>query len=145
MGIVIWPAVEEDAPELMQLDARLFDNAMTEGMLQRELQVGEGFVVRQFHDQGAPILGYILVRNHGGLLDILRLGVAPTAQRLGIGTALLKRALEKGCTTVLTVKKDNVHAIRLYKRHGFNVVGHFVQERAWVLRRDAEPSDRPAA
>jgi ribosomal protein S18 acetylase RimI-like enzyme len=146
MSGVIHRAVEANALELLQLEAQFFDNALTEDGIVRELQAGEGFVWRQFDDPTAPILGYILVRDDGHLLDITRLGVVAEARCLGIGTALLKKVLDRGRTTVLTVRKDNTNALKLYKAHGFTVVGHFVHEgiRAWVLRRDAPPSGHPA-
>lgn len=139
MSVVIRRASTEDVPELMELEAALFDNAMSETTLERELVAGEGYLVRQWHESSA-ILGYILVREDGDLLDITRLGVRPEAQCLGLGTTLLKYILDRERTTVLTVKKGNARALRLYKRHGFVVVGHFIEARAWVLRRDARPA-----
>jgi ribosomal protein S18 acetylase RimI-like enzyme len=144
MGVLVRRAAMEDAPQLMLLEAMLFENSMTEEMVERELRAGEGFVACQFNDPTAPVLGYVLVREDKDLLDITRLGVLPEAQCLGIGTALLRRILDMKRTTVLTVKKDNPRALRLYKRHGFKVVGHFVLEHAWVLRRDVQASVHPS-
>jgi ribosomal protein S18 acetylase RimI-like enzyme len=135
----IRPAREDDVPELLALEAVLFDNSMNEGMLLRELRAGEGFVLTQAIGHPGTILGYILTRDDGNVLDITRLGVCKEAQNLGFGTKLLQHVLQKNRPTILTVRKDNRRAVRLYKRHGFVVTGHFIAECAWVLRREPEP------
>jgi ribosomal protein S18 acetylase RimI-like enzyme len=130
-------ATPEDIPDILRLDQALFDNPFTEPMLKRELEVGHGYVW-----VGPHILGYALVRQDSRVQDLTRLGVSPTAQGTGVGTLLLKRVLAEGRETVLTVRKTNKGALRLYRRHGFAVVGHFTN--AWVLRRAEDRAERPA-
>jgi ribosomal protein S18 acetylase RimI-like enzyme len=62
---------------------------------------------------------------HGGVLGM---GVAATHRGRGIGAALLRTtldaALSRGLTRIeLVVRVDNEPAIRLYRRHGFEVEG----------------------
>jgi mycothiol synthase len=71
------------------------------------------------------LLGYHWTKVHpDGNGEVYVLGVAPAAQGLGLGQALLVRGLrhlaDRGCPTVLLyVDGDNPGAIRLYERAGF--------------------------
>jgi ribosomal-protein-alanine N-acetyltransferase len=78
-------------------------------------------------DQAAP-LGVILCRVAGGEMEVLTLGVAPTARRRGVACALLAVALpvarELGAQEVfLEVAVDNEAGIALYRRLGFGKAG----------------------
>jgi len=73
----------------------------------------------------APILGFIAFERGG---KIMKLGVAPTARRQGIGHALLNAALQvfhKGkfrkfaLAVSLHVEPTNAPALQLYTAHGF--------------------------
>ena len=70
----------------------------------------------------------------------LTMGVSPEARGLGIGRALLDAALSKlradGVIEILylTVRADNIAAIRLYERCGF--------EKLALLERDTQIGDR---
>jgi ribosomal-protein-alanine N-acetyltransferase len=125
----------DDVPFLLELEGRLFENSMNETMLVRELEVGTGLV---WTTPGGGVYGYALVRKAGDQLDLTRLGVAPEAQGLGIGAKLLLAVIVQGKTVILTVKKDNKRALRLYRHHGFEIVGSLNDHAAWVLRRDAQ-------
>jgi ribosomal protein S18 acetylase RimI-like enzyme len=62
---------------------------------------------------------------HGGMLGM---GVAASHRSQGVGSALLRATLEaaaaRGITRVeLVVRADNLAAIRLYERHGFELEG----------------------
>ncbi len=135
-------ALERDIPGILRLEGMLFSNSMNEEMIALELQVGQGFVLEAVTEY--PVLGYVLVRDDGDLLDITRLAVDPTQQRSGVGTALLRHVLSMNRTTVLTVKKNNHRALGLYVKHGFVITGHFIEERAWAMRRDVVASVRRA-
>jgi ribosomal protein S18 acetylase RimI-like enzyme len=135
-------ALDRDIPGILRLEGMLFSNSMSEAQIAIELRVGRGFVLEAAVDN--PVLGYILVRDDGAVLDITRLAVDPAQQRAGVGTELLRHVLAMNRPTVLAVKKGNHRAIRLYTRHGFVVTGHFIEERAWAMRRDVAPSDRPS-
>ncbi len=76
--------------------------------------------------RGDELLGYHWTKVHpDGLGEVYVLGVAPAAQGLGLGSALLIRGLrhlrdERGCPAVLLyVDGDNEGALRLYERDGF--------------------------
>ena len=62
---------------------------------------------------------------HSGTLGM---GVAASHRGIGVGTALLRATLEgavaRGLTRIeLVVRTDNVPAIELYRRHGFELEG----------------------
>lgn len=130
---MIRPAQLLDVEAILGLEYILFDNAMTERMLFHELTLGKGFVATV----DGIIRGYALVRFDDGLMDITRLGVDPATQGQGIGTRLLECALDGVMDAMLTVKKDNLPALRLYRKHGFKIVAHMVGAGAFVLRRRA--------
>jgi len=132
----------KDLPAVLELEQRLFDNALSETMLERELEAGYGFV---FADP--EVRGYALVRPDQDLLDLTRLGVQPETQGQGIGTRLLQRVLQDGPSVLLTVRKTNLDALRLYQRHGFGIVAQLSEgpaQHAWVLRRPPSPSEHPS-
>ena len=73
-------------------------------------------------------VGMLMARVAADEVEILTFGVVSDAQRQGIGTALLARAMAcaagwGGKTMFLEVDADNTPAIRLYFRAGFTVVG----------------------
>lgn len=125
---MIRPAGVNDIDAIISLEAALFDNPMSERMLHHELTRGRGWIYGEY-------LGYVLVRFDSGLLDITRLGVRPDRQGRGIGKTLLDRALLGVPDALLTVKKDNVVALKLYAKYGFRVVAHLSSAGAFVLRR----------
>lgn len=124
-----------DVPALLELEERLFaENSMMERMLQHELYRGWGWVWTAVGTD--EIVGYILVRpdeTAPNLMDITRLGVVPLARRKRVGAALLERALEDSRDAILTVKKDNIPALSLYRRYGFEVVSQTAGE-SWIMR-----------
>jgi len=104
-------------------------------MLRQELRLGKGWLEERFSCPDKSVAGYILIRFDGDLMDITRLGVHPEEEGHGLGSRLLVRALEEGSTVILTVQKDNARAMRLYARHGFEIVAHLHSAQAWVMRR----------
>lgn len=99
-------------------------------MIRHELSLGAGWV-----EEEATLKGYILTRREEGILDILRLGVHPSAHRQGIGSALLERAIRGANNVVLTVQKNNAGALKLYLKHGFTIVGHLQSANSWVMQK----------
>jgi mycothiol synthase len=76
-------------------------------------------------ERAGELLGFHWTKIHSdGAGEVYVLGVAPTAQGLGLGNALLVRGLrhlaDHGCPVVLLyVDADNASALRLYERAGF--------------------------
>jgi mycothiol synthase len=82
----------------------------------------DGFLVAE---RDGALLGFHWTKVHpDGAGEVYVLGVAPDAQGLGLGTALLIRGLRhlaaRGCPSVLLyVDGENTTAVRLYERQGF--------------------------
>jgi mycothiol synthase len=76
-------------------------------------------------ERDGELLGYHWTKVHpDGLGEVYVLGVAPAAQGLGLGSALLVRGLhhlaDRGCPAVLLyVEGDNAGALSLYRKAGF--------------------------
>jgi len=73
------------------------------------------------------ILGFILGDYHRGLAHIVTLDVAPTSQRSGLGSTLIRsleqRFTSEECTSVsLEVAVNNRAALAFYKAHGYCVL-----------------------
>jgi ribosomal protein S18 acetylase RimI-like enzyme len=125
-------ATTDDVQGLVNLEYELFpENNFNEKTLTNEILQGTTWVAYA----GSTILGYCLCRMWDKtLIDILRLGVVEEARRAGIGTKLLQMALERAGDAMLTVRKGNDSAIRLYQKHGFQITGTLPQCYAWVMR-----------
>jgi len=98
------------------------------------------------------VVGFCAIKKMAPELDILKIGVHPNRQREGIGSALLKGALERaaadGChQCFLEVRWSNEAAISFYRKEGFEVVGmrrrYYRQpvEDARVMRKVMESSE----
>lgn len=125
---------QTDADEVARLDAVLFpENCFNEHTLAREIAIGSGWVIYN----GMELVGYVLVRDDDLYLDIIRLGVHPDFQRQHLGSAMLKKVLEKNRATMLTVREGNDIALRLYLKYGFQLVGRLHNGLGWVLLREA--------
>lgn len=75
----------------------------------------------------APLVGYAGLWFDGDVTQVMTIGVAPPAQRQGIGSALLDallaRSRDLGATAVLLeVRVDNEPAVALYERFGFTTL-----------------------
>lgn len=114
--------------EVEELEGQLFDNSFNATTIARELDSGAKLWVVE----GPTCLeGYMLLRTEGGMTDILRLGVRPTFQGRGIGSALLREAKSSFRRLMLCVRKVNTRAIQLYQRHGFVITGDLGV--SWVM------------
>lgn len=133
----------------MPLERELFgDEAWSDAMFWSELAERDTRIYLVAEEHGA-------LTAYGGLClygpkdaYIQTIAVAPSAQRRGIGTALLVRLLDeaqrRGAAYVdLEVRADNANAQRLYERHGFEPIARrreYYQPSgtdAIVMRRDA--------
>ena len=92
------------------------------------------------------VVGFFLARSILENLELLKIGVYPLYQKLGIGTRLLNAAfsegVKRGCLRCfLEVRKSNQEAIRFYHNHQFKVAGERLNyytepvEDAWVMER----------
>lgn len=79
--------------------------------------------------QVPQLAGFVVVSPRTGYLD--QIVVAPEAQRLGVGKALIGAAKQIGHQGLyLHVNKDNTRALDFYKANGFVVAGEDVNRRS---------------
>jgi [ribosomal protein S18]-alanine N-acetyltransferase len=145
------PATPDRAAEMAQVHATAFDEPWREHEFE-DLLAGAGVFGFLVIDDGQP-LGVLLARIAADEMEILTIGVAPGARRLGVGKALMAGALgiaaQAGAASCfLEVAVDNEAAARLYRALGFAREGlrreYYArgEERidAFVLRRDLNAS-----
>jgi ribosomal-protein-alanine acetyltransferase len=95
---------------------------------------------------GESFVGFFLARSIYENLEILKLGVVPDRQRMGIGSHLMENAYSEGirrgcCRCFLEVRKSNQNAIQFYYRHNFRIAGTRLNyytdpvEDAWIMER----------
>jgi [ribosomal protein S18]-alanine N-acetyltransferase len=74
------------------------------------------------------VIGFLIARRVGDDVEILNLAVNPNIRRAGVGTALLREALDWGekvhaHKAFLEVRAGNAVARQFYDRHGFRPTG----------------------
>ncbi len=74
------------------------------------------------------LAGFYLARALFENLEVLKVGVYPECQRMGIGTQLMESAyaegIRRGCKRCfLEVRKSNHQAIQFYFKHRFKIAG----------------------
>lgn len=123
-------ATAEDAVPISNLDDEVFpDEGMSEMAIARELAAGRATVA----EGPGGLVGYVLFRP-GEVGDVLRIAVRAGCRGRGIGLALLLGALgAMSGPVILTVRKSNVGALRLYRRLDLRAVAEI--ETSWVMRR----------
>jgi len=113
-------ATQEDVDALEELDMQLFpDSCLGSMTLSTELEHGDAWVIVLCQ----TIIAYVITRTEGDLVDILRIGVSPSHRRKGLATSLLTKAMCLAPVAMLTVRKDNEMALRMYHQRGFHIVG----------------------
>jgi [ribosomal protein S18]-alanine N-acetyltransferase len=81
--------------------------------------LSKGFVVLN----GVNITGYAFVRSLDSGLELMTLGVGDRYQRQGVGTYLLGYIRGLTQCLILEVSENNLGALTLYKRMGFEIFG----------------------
>jgi ribosomal-protein-alanine N-acetyltransferase len=121
--INILPAHRADLAAIMILERACFtapEQWSERSWLGELLGQGRTVLLARAHQ---PV-GVITIRTTGELADLHRLAVAPAYQRQGVGTALVRSALESVCHlgargVILEVRDTNDAAIMLYQKLGF--------------------------
>jgi [ribosomal protein S18]-alanine N-acetyltransferase len=118
---VIRPAVLADLPALVSLEQDLFGvDAWSEELLRQEIEgPGRKFVVAE------DLSGYAVTMTAGDIVDLLRIGVRPDAQRSGIASRLLDELLvgtEDASRMLLEVSVANAPAVAFYVARQFSVI-----------------------
>lgn len=124
-----------DCERLEYLEYKLFpDNGFNAHTLKGELTIGRCWVIERRN----KIVGYLLARIDGDLIDIMRVGVLPEFQGKGIGTKLVRVAMTQAPKSMLCVRKENKRALKLYRRLGFSIIGETTELPSWVMATSVE-------
>lgn len=114
----------EDIDAVYELEAAMFPNPWPRSFFKHDLALQQSiaFIV----EHGDKMVAYSLATCNNGKFHITNIAVNKRCQREGIGTKLMnlleKIALERGCNyAYLEVRTDNIAAINMYKRLGYNI------------------------
>jgi ribosomal-protein-alanine N-acetyltransferase len=139
------PMGMEDLDEVIEIEETSFPTPWTLGMFMREFELE--FSHRYVFDLEGSVAGYVVFWLVEGEAHIMSIAVRRDVRRLGIGTEVLKRALDEagrlgGKYVFLEVREHNGAAIGLYAKMGFRVVykrrGYYTdtKEDALIMVRD---------
>lgn len=146
----IRPATAADAPAVLAIERSVFTDPWTESAFEA---LGDG--VALVGVQGNEVVGYLVARRAGEEAEILNLAVRPEHRRAGLGSQLMRTALDAlgaaGAREVfLEVRESNRAADAFYRRLGFGEVGrrrrYYRQpvEDALILSLRLDPETRSA-
>lgn len=143
MTVHIGPLRREDLKRCAEMEAELFagDDPWSEPAFASELDAGHHYIGAYAEDELVGYAGIALLAGPPRAeAEVHTIAVHPDWQGNGIGKALLLDLLghadQVGATVFLEVRTDNVPAIALYERQGF--------ERLGVRRRYYQPSGADA-
>lgn len=101
------------------------DNA---NIIKDSLNIGGKLIVIE-NTKNHEIIGSSWMTFDGRRIHLHHIGVKPSYQNKGLGKRLTKESLKyakkKGYQIKLEVHKDNVNAIKIYKKLGFNYLGDY--------------------
>jgi ribosomal-protein-alanine N-acetyltransferase len=144
-GLEMKPMGVEDLDEVIAIEESSFPTPWTMGIFMREFELE--FSHRYVFDFEGRVAGYIVFWLIEGEVHIMSVAVRRDLRRLGIGTEVLRRSLEKaeesgGRYVFLEVREHNDAGIALYRKMGFRVVykrrGYYTdtKEDALIMVRD---------
>jgi ribosomal-protein-alanine N-acetyltransferase len=121
--------MKADLEALLAIEEDLFQSeAWSKDVFESEFALlGVSRVYKVLENEG-EIVGYFGLAIIDGVVDITTIAVTSQHQRLGLGTMMMNEILEiskqRGAQKVmLEVKPENLAAITLYQKFGFEVIG----------------------
>lgn len=94
-----------------------------------ELQLNSKIIVAEFTSPPSRLAGFVTVSPRTGYLD--QIVVAPEAQHMGVGRALIDAAKQISREGLyLHVNKDNARGLGFYQKCGFVIAGEDVNRRS---------------
>lgn len=142
-NVRIRPAIVSDVDQLVELENKCFDS---DQLSRRSFKwmITKGRALLLVAESEQQIVGYILLLYHQGtsLGRVYSLAIAAEQRKLGLAKQLMeiaeREALEDGRSFLrLEVRPDNVSAIRLYEKLGyevFDVISGYYEDHTDALR-----------
>lgn len=129
--VALRPMRLDDLPAVLRIDRQSFALPWAERSYRFELQENPASHMLVAECEGEPppaVAGYIGFWLIADEAHISTLAVRPDLRGQGIGTELLRAAIERArefraLSVTLEVRVSNAEAIRLYERYGFAIVG----------------------
>ena len=133
--------IESDMPAVLEIEAAACNYPWMEEDFHQALLIDN--VLGAVAERGGQIVGYMVYEVHSSAIDLLKLEVAPSARRTGVGRALLAKLVSKldgGRRSITTVVNERNLETHLWLRAlGFAAThvlrGHFHE------RPDDPPAD----
>jgi len=137
--MVFWKtrtAIEDAAPEDASTMAEIHDRSFARGWSAAEIEAlladyprVQAIVMRRGPASRARMAGFAILRIAGGEAEILTIAVDPASRREGFGRRLVDEAArrayrERADALFLEVDESNRAAVSLYRKLGFETVGH---------------------
>lgn len=121
-------ATPDRAAEIAAIHARLFDPSWDEASVTSLLEHPASAAYLAMLGQPKHTVGFVMSQIAGDEAEILSIGVSPEYQRSGLGRSMLEgliRSLRRAEITklFLEVAADNIPALVLYKKMGFDEIG----------------------
>ncbi len=122
---VIAPMREDDLPELVEMEQRIYAFPWTGGNFRDSIRAGYGCWIYRCEGE---FIGYCVFMVGAGEAHLLNLSIAEPYQRKGYGARLLQELLaaarRQGASLIfLEVRPSNEAGLRLYERFGFQRIG----------------------
>ncbi|RJR21091.1 MAG: ribosomal-protein-alanine N-acetyltransferase [Nitrospiraceae bacterium] len=127
-AIIIRRMLSGDIPQAHEIGKQCFTTPWQISSFEYELENRDAILrVAVLH---VEIVGYICVRSILDVTHVMDLAVTPRLKRMGIGSLLLRNALQELRRTrpdinmiTLEVRESNIAAVKLYEKHGFREIG----------------------
>ena len=119
----------QDLEKIVVLERKIFEeNAFSKETLKRLIEDNEFFLKIEIGKLKKVLAGFaIAIKDRKDRANIINFLINPKYQNHGIGTILLRKIIEEIRTIkdikkiVLNVNVNNYNAIKLYKKHHFNI------------------------
>jgi ribosomal protein S18 acetylase RimI-like enzyme len=126
-GIYLRPMLEEDLPNVANVDHLAFDPLWRHDLAGLTLAY-EQSQLATVAELGEQIIGYQITTMHEKSAHLARLAVLPELQHQGVGKLLLnevfqKFSLQSKITLTVNTQSSNLESLRLYKNSGFRLTG----------------------
>ena len=125
--IITRTAVESDIEQILVISQDSISPPWTHGFLLKELYRDDSFFIVAEHDLDNNIAGFSILQKFDDDGCLLQIAVEKSFRRAGIGDLLMESILSiaknnKLKSVFLEVRKNNIAAICLYKKHGFKYI-----------------------
>lgn len=136
----------DDVLSVCEIEKQSFSDPWGEDSFEFSIKSESDYCIVALDEQAGRVVGYALLRCSFDVADLINIAVDRDYRRHGIGSALVSYLMKFGDTEGITdcfleVRENNIPAIELYKKMGFEIKGirknYYIKpvENALVMRR----------